>query len=213
MLFQEQGGAFQSCKKDYWLSKYLSSTKYSYYVVMLVSLIFNLDQDKKYQRMCHMCDGLWHVFPLKEKASNFGESSTLCSQSILLLQPMRHLDWSEEEFLTARKVAKSFLREPSAKEWSHLFGIMLSWSQIKMDHNEDLSNSYPAQAFTVSQDLRLTSSLWFTQSYDTVLNLQRFGDASRMMKTRHLSGKQSSSHYFEPWAYDPECWQFHFRLQ
>lgn len=69
-----------------------------------------------------------------------------------------------------------------------------------MDQNEDLPSSHPVQqVFTVSQDLRLTSCLRVTQFYKTILNLQRFWDASRMMKTRPLSGKQSRAHHFEPW--------------
>lgn len=105
---------------------------------------------------------------------------------------MRHLDWSEEELLTVKKMVESFLKELWVKESPHLFGMVLSWSQIKKDQNEDLSSSPPAQqALTVSQDPRLTSCLRVTQVYKTVLNLQRFWDASRMMKTRHFLGSRA----------------------
>lgn len=45
----------------------------------------------------------------------------------------------------------------------------------------------------------LTICLRVTQFYKTVLNLQRFQDASRMTKTRLLSRKQSRVHHFESW--------------
>lgn len=55
-------------------------------------LIFNLDQDKRDRLTDSMYDGEWHVLPLKERASNSGESSKLCKQGIPILWPMGHLD-------------------------------------------------------------------------------------------------------------------------
>ena len=110
-------------------------------------------------------------------------------------------------------MVKSFLRELEAKESFHLFGTVLQ-SQLKMDQKEDLSSSHPAQqVFIVSQDLRLTSCLRVTQFYKTILNLQRFWDASRMMKTRLLSGKQSRAYHFELWLTTQGVDRLHFRLQ
>lgn len=59
--------------------------------------------------------------------------------------------------------------------------------------------SFSSAVYTASQDPRLTSCWSATQFYKTVLNLQRLGDASRMMKTTHLSGKKSRARHFEPW--------------
>ena len=164
-----------------------------------ISYIFNLDEDKRDQLMDSMCDRQRHVFPLKERAANLEKAAALQTGHInSLAHETFRLIWGR--ILDSEKNGEIFSEGAEAKESFHLFGIVLLWSQIKMDQNEDLSSSHPVQqVFTVSQDLRLTSCLRVTQFYKTILNLQRFWDASRMMKTRPLSGKQSRAHHFEPW--------------
>lgn len=121
---------------------------------------------------------------LKEAASSYTEYINSLVQETVRLIWGRILD-SKGEIFTEEIQGK---------------GKDLSWSQIKMDQNEDLSSLHPVQqVFPVSKDLRLTSCLRVTHFYKTVLNLQRVWDPSRTMKTRHLSGKQSTTHQVESW--------------
>lgn len=108
---------------------------------------------------------------------------------------MRRLDWSEMKFLTVREVVKLFSEEPLGKGMipSLLVSVVMvtdkngpQWRLVKLSSSSSLCWFPGPEAHKLSEFY--TISQYHSQRAKVLRCL-----------TRHLYGKLSSTHYFEPW--------------